>query len=84
METAIPNMAPAAGSMAVSSACWVQVVPERTKMYAAPTPPSLRYAPTSAVSPLNEMARPKLSGEAPSEAVNSACWVQVVPERTNT
>ena len=50
-----PNKSPVAPPVAVSWACWVQMVPERVKTYAEPwsvlAPTSSLNAPTTAVSP---------------------------------
>jgi hypothetical protein len=42
----------------------------------------LKYAPTSAVLPSRDSAAdtPKRSPAAPSEAINSCCWLQITPE----
>ncbi len=72
----------------VSFCCWLQIVPERTNTYAAPasTPPgvSANSAPTTTVSPEIDTEMPKRSLHASSGATSFCCWLQVVPERTNT
>ena len=82
-----PNASPAAASLAVSFACWVQLVPVRTNTYAEPEsepPSSSHLAPTTAVSPPTATEKPNASFAAASLAVSFACWVQLVPVRTNT
>ena len=84
MATDQPKKSPAAASAAVSSACWAQVVPERTNTYAAPVAEPVSSAPTTIVDPAMATAAPNSSPAAPPGSASSACWVQVVPERTNT
>src|SRR5215469_2980146 len=83
MATELPNSSCLAPSAAVSLACWDQVLPERVNTYAAPVP-WLPGAPTTAVDPVRATDQPKLSFAAPSEAVSSACWDQVLPKPVNT
>jgi len=45
---------------------------------------SSRYAPTASVSPDSETEEPKLSPAPVFDALRYACWVHVVPLRTNT
>jgi hypothetical protein len=83
-----PNWSPGAPSLAVSSCCWVHVVPDCTNTYAAPcdafAPTVWACAPTMAVGPERETEAPKWSFAAPSLAVSSCCWVHVVPDCANT
>ena len=76
-----------APSEAVSLCCWLHVVPLRTKTYAAPCNGFgsivFKYAPTTTVFPSMDTEEPNMSVAAPSEAVNSACRLQVDPLRTN-
>ncbi len=85
-DTDWPNLSPAAPSEARSFCSWVQVVPERTNTYAEPVPPLTKLvgAPSTTVFPDTDTEVPNHSSGAPSEAVSFCCWVQVVPERTNT
>src|ERR1039458_63459 len=55
----------------------------RTNAYAAPWAPFLAQAPITAVSPLTETENPKRSDAAPSEALNSCCWLHTPPLRRN-
>ena len=48
METEDPNHAELDASEAVSFACWDQLVPLRTKIYAAPTKSPLAQSPIMA------------------------------------
>ncbi len=82
--TESPKSAPEAASDAVSSACWDQLVPERTNTYAAPVPELAPVAPTTAVDPAIVTETPKKSSSAAPGSAISACWDQLVPERTNT
>src|SRR6266508_2562282 len=88
IATAAPKKSNAAASLAVSFACWLQLVPLRTNTYAEPAlgPASVSSegAPITAVSPLTASALPKRSNTAASLAVSIACWLQLVPLRTNT
>src|SRR6266511_4340381 len=88
IATAAPKKSNAAASLAVSFACWLQLVPLRTNTYAEPAlgPASVSSegAPITAVSPLTASALPQSSHTAASRAVSIACWLQLVPLRTNT
>src|SRR6266545_3212053 len=84
IATAAPKKSNAAASLAVSFACWLQLVPLRTNTYAEPAMVSPNGAPTTAVSPLIPTASPNRSPDAASLAVSFACWLQPVPLRTNT
>src|SRR6266540_2518834 len=84
IATAAPKKSNAAASLAVSFACWLQLVPLRTNTYAEPAMVSPNWAPTTAVSPLIPTASPNRSPDAASLAVSFACWLQPVPLRTNT
>jgi hypothetical protein len=69
--------------------CWVHVVPDRMKMYAAPCMSFVAIflfgAPTTAVSPETDTEVPNWSPLAPSPASSTGpCSAQSVPERTNT
>src|SRR5579872_3634299 len=87
-DTDVPNSSPSAPPRAVSSACWLQVVPDCTNTYAAPWLVRLLKfcpaAPMTAVLPLTDTEVPKLSPNAPTAGVSWACWLQVVPDCTNT
>ena len=85
IATERPKSPPAAPPAAVSLACWVQVLPECVNVYAAPAPEPVKAgAPITAVDPATATELPKSSLAAPSAAVSSACWDQVLPERVNT
>ena len=85
IATLAPNQSNASACAAgtVISACWVHVVPVRTKMKAAPwstTPDtSWKGAPTTAMSPLIATLCPKASLAAPPRAVSFCCCSQVLP-----
>ena len=71
IATELPKTSSAAPSSARSLACWVHTPPLRVKTYAEPDSMPLsssRHAPMTAVSPLMETERPKLSSAAPSSA----------------
>ena len=87
--TEIPKVSLAAPSDAVSSTCWLQLVPLCTNTYAAPAyvDEGVNFGPgdpTTTTPPLTATDRPKLSPVAPPEDVNSASWPQVVALCTNT
>lgn len=84
IATSMPKLSPAA--LPVSMACWLQVVPLRTKTYAAPCPLAREGAPMMATSPVPGTATeaPKPSPAAPPVAVSMACWVHAPPLSTKT
>jgi hypothetical protein len=84
IATLHPTRSPTAASGTVSFACCVHVVPARTNTYAAPRVPFASSAPTTAVSPLTDTAKPKSSLSTVSSPQSVACSVHVSPLRTNT
>src|SRR5689334_8337984 len=83
-----PKSSKSPASLAVSFACCVQTVPDRTKTYADPaslTPGmSSSGAPTTAVSPTIQTELPNRSSTAASLAMSLACRFHAVPDRTKT
>ncbi len=70
-------------SAAVNSACWDQVLPDRTNTYTARAVRVIAI-PTTTVDPEMATDQPKALSAAASGAASSACWDQVLPCRTNT
>src|SRR5713101_3814779 len=82
--TAVPSSNPPDPSEAVSLASWDHAPPTFANTYAAPWAPTAKGAPTAMVEPEIDTEAPNSSSAVPSEAVSSACWDHVVPDRTNT
>src|SRR5579872_6100814 len=78
-----PKRSPVAAFFAMSSACCFQLVADWTNTDAAPRDEFVPGAPISAVPPDSATARPKLSPDAAPDVASSACWLQLVPDRTN-
>ena len=82
IATSIPNISPAAPSLAISFASCIHIPFSFLKMYAAPwsvlPPISALGAPMTALLPRIEMLPPKLSPDAPSLVISlAACGKEV-------